>query len=57
MERDERCAHLGQFKGVSITRYGYQQFENPFEDLADLKQTGTVEEFIEAFELISYQVG
>ncbi|MCI52065.1 pentatricopeptide repeat-containing protein, partial [Trifolium medium] len=29
----------------------------PFEELATLKQSGTVEEFVEAFELLSSQVG
>ncbi|MCI43026.1 pentatricopeptide repeat-containing protein, partial [Trifolium medium] len=31
--------------------------ENPFEELSTLKQSGSVEEFVEAFELLSSQVG
>lgn len=37
--------------------YGGRKFKNPFEELSVLVQTGNVEEFIEAFELISSQVG
>ncbi|CAI8603255.1 unnamed protein product [Vicia faba] len=34
-----------------------KQIENPFEALSTLRQTGNVEEFVEAFELLSSQVG
>ena len=40
-----------------IARYGGRRMENPFEELATLKQSGSVEEFVEAFELLSSQVG
>lgn len=43
-------------KGL-IARYGGRRLENPFEELATLKQSGNVEEFVEAFELLSSQVG
>ncbi|MCH79730.1 pentatricopeptide repeat-containing protein [Trifolium medium] len=43
-------------KGL-IARYGGRRLENPFEELSTLRQTGNVEEFIEAFELLSSQVG
>ncbi|MCI06138.1 retrotransposon gag protein, partial [Trifolium medium] len=41
-------------KGL-IARYGGRRLENPFEELSTLRQTGSVEEFIEAFELLSSQ--
>ncbi|GAU14480.1 hypothetical protein TSUD_250200 [Trifolium subterraneum] len=34
-----------------------RRLENPFEELSTLKQQGTVEEFVESFELLSSQVG
>lgn len=40
-----------------IARYGGRRLENPFEELSTLRQTGSVEEFVEAFELLSSQVG
>jgi hypothetical protein len=46
-----------KLKKSLIARYGGRRLENPFEELATLKQTGSVEEFTEAFELLSSQVG
>ncbi|KAI5447488.1 hypothetical protein KIW84_015083 [Lathyrus oleraceus] len=34
-----------------------RRLENPFEELSTLRQKGSVEEFVEAFELLSSQVG
>jgi hypothetical protein len=44
-------------KKALIARYGGRRLENPFEELSTLRQTGNVEEFVEAFELLSSQVG
>ncbi|GAU40665.1 hypothetical protein TSUD_83440 [Trifolium subterraneum] len=46
-----------KLKKSLIARYGGRRLENPFEELATLKHSGTVEEFVEAFELLSSQVG
>lgn len=46
-----------KLKKSLIARYGGRRLENPFEELSTLKQTGNVEEFVEAFELLSSQVG
>ncbi|GAU17006.1 hypothetical protein TSUD_37640 [Trifolium subterraneum] len=46
-----------KLKKALIARYGGRRLENPFEELSTLKQTGRVEEFVEAFELLSSQVG
>lgn len=46
-----------KLKKALIARYGGRRLENPFEELSTLKQTGSVEEFVEAFELLSSQVG
>ncbi|PNX70933.1 pentatricopeptide repeat-containing protein, partial [Trifolium pratense] len=46
-----------KLKKSLIARYGGRRLENPFEELATLKQSGSVEEFVEAFELLSSQVG
>lgn len=46
-----------KLKRALIARYGGRRLENPFEELSTLRQTGSVEEFIEAFELLSSQVG
>ncbi|PNY16937.1 retrotransposon-related protein [Trifolium pratense] len=46
-----------KLKKALIARYGGRRLENPFEELATLKQSGTVEEFVESFELLSSQVG
>jgi hypothetical protein len=46
-----------KLKKSLIARYGGRRLENPFEELSTLKQTGSVEEFMEAFELLSSQVG
>ncbi|PNY02722.1 retrotransposon-related protein [Trifolium pratense] len=46
-----------KLKKSLIARYGGRRLENPFEELSTLRQTGSVEEFVEAFELLSSQVG
>jgi hypothetical protein len=46
-----------KLKKSLIARYGGRRLENPFEELSTLRQTGSVEEFTEAFELLSSQVG
>ncbi|MCI17325.1 pentatricopeptide repeat-containing protein, partial [Trifolium medium] len=46
-----------KLKKSLISRYGGRRLENPFEELSTLRQTGSVEEFVEAFELLSSQVG
>ncbi|KAJ9543643.1 hypothetical protein OSB04_023350 [Centaurea solstitialis] len=45
-----------RFKQALIERYGGRQSDNPFEELKDLNQTGSVDEFITEFEYISSQV-
>lgn len=40
-------------KQALIERYGGRQSDNPFEELKDLRQTGTVDEYISAFEYFS----
>ncbi|XP_050874662.1 uncharacterized protein LOC127077172 [Lathyrus oleraceus] len=46
-----------KMKRALIARYGGRRLENPFEELSTLRQKGSVEEFVEAFELLSSQVG
>ncbi|MCI02697.1 retrotransposon gag protein, partial [Trifolium medium] len=46
-----------KLKRALIARYGGRRLENPFEELSTLRQKGSVEEFVEAFELLSSQVG
>lgn len=46
-----------KLKKALIARYGGRRLENPFEELSTLRQKGSVEEFVEAFELLSSQVG
>jgi hypothetical protein len=46
-----------KLKNSLIARYGGRRLENPFEELSTLKQNGSVEEFTEAFELLSSQEG
>lgn len=46
-----------KLKRALIARYGGRRLENPFEELLTLRQKGSVEEFVEAFELLSSQVG
>ncbi|PNY17068.1 retrotransposon-related protein [Trifolium pratense] len=46
-----------KLKKALIARYGGRRLENPFEELSALKQTGSVEDYVEAFELLSSQVG
>jgi hypothetical protein len=45
-----------KLKKSLIARYGGRRLENSFEELSTLRQTGSVEEFTEAFELLSSQV-
>jgi hypothetical protein len=56
METEDDLSWEKLKKGL-IARYGGRRLENPFEELATLKQSGSVEEFVEAFELLSSQVG
>ncbi|GAU43451.1 hypothetical protein TSUD_140880 [Trifolium subterraneum] len=46
-----------KLKKSLIARYGGRRLEIPFEELSTLRQTRSVEEFVEAFELLSSQVG
>ncbi|GAU17045.1 hypothetical protein TSUD_105440 [Trifolium subterraneum] len=46
-----------KLKRALIARYGGRRLENPFEELSTLRQKGDVEEYVEAFELVSSQVG
>jgi len=46
-----------KLKRALIARYGGRRLENPFEELSTIRQKGSVEEFVEAFELLSSQVG
>ncbi|XP_045802278.1 uncharacterized protein LOC123895846 [Trifolium pratense] len=46
-----------KLKRAMIARYEGRRLENPFEELSALRQTGSVEEYVEAFELLSSQVG
>jgi hypothetical protein len=56
METEDDLSWEKLKKGL-IARYGGRRLENPFEELSTLKQSGSVEDFIEAFELLSSQVG
>ncbi|KAL9298291.1 hypothetical protein ACSQ67_024187 [Phaseolus vulgaris] len=56
METEDRLS-WEKLKRALIARYGGRRLENPFEELSTLRQTGRVEEFVEAFELLSSQVG
>ena len=56
METEDNLSWEKLKKGL-IAQYGGRRLENPFEELATLKQSGSVEEFVEAFELLSSQVG
>lgn len=47
---------MGEVQKALIERYGGRQSDNPFEELKDLKQTETVDEYISKFENISSQV-
>lgn len=46
-----------KLKKALIARYGGRRLENPFEELSTLRQKRGVEEYVEAFELLSSQVG
>lgn len=48
---------MGEAEATLIACYGGRRLENPFEELLTLRQKGSVEEFVEAFELLSSQVG
>lgn len=56
METEDNLSWEKLKKGL-ITRYGGRRLKNPFEELSTLKHRGSVEEFVEAFELLSSQVG
>ncbi|CAJ2667675.1 unnamed protein product [Trifolium pratense] len=45
-----------KLKKSLIARYGGRRLENPFEELSTLRQVGSVEEYVEAFELLSSQM-
>jgi len=45
------------FKQALIERYGGRRFDNPFEELSDLRQGGSVDDYIAEFEYLSSQVG
>lgn len=49
--------NLSLLKQALIERYGGRQCDNPFEELKDLKQSGSVDEYITQFEYVSSQVG
>ncbi|KAL9324015.1 hypothetical protein ACSQ67_008872 [Phaseolus vulgaris] len=54
---DGRSTIMGKTqKGIDRT-LRWRRLENPFEELSTLRQTGRVEEFVEAFELLSSRVG
>ncbi|KAJ1422703.1 Retrotransposon gag domain [Sesbania bispinosa] len=46
-----------KLKQALFERYGCRHFDNPFEELSDLRQKGSIEEYIVEFELIPSQVG
>ncbi|KAL9276298.1 hypothetical protein ACSQ67_026157 [Phaseolus vulgaris] len=57
IDGDGRSAIMGKTqKGIDRT-LRWRRLENPFEELSTLRQTGRVEEFVEAFELLSSRVG
>ncbi|CAJ2637620.1 unnamed protein product [Trifolium pratense] len=45
-----------KLKKALIARYGGRRLENPFEELSTLRQQSSVEEYVEAFELLSSQM-
>ncbi|CAI8608692.1 unnamed protein product [Vicia faba] len=55
METDNELSREKLMK-AQITRYRGRRLENPFEELSILRQTGSVEEFVEALELLSSQI-
>lgn len=55
-ETDDDLTWL-KLKQDLIERYGGRQSDNPFEEMKDLQQTGTVDEYITTFEYVSSQVG
>ncbi|KAL9325502.1 hypothetical protein ACSQ67_006147 [Phaseolus vulgaris] len=56
METEDRLS-WEKLKRALIARYDGRRLENPFEELSTLRQAGRVEEFVEAFELLSSRVG
>ncbi|KAE9602911.1 putative succinate dehydrogenase (quinone) [Lupinus albus] len=52
----EKDLTWARMKRALIDRYGGRQSGNPFEELKDLIQTGSVEEYVSEFEFISSQV-
>jgi hypothetical protein len=56
METEDQLIWENHKKSL-IACYGGRRLENSFEELSTLRQTGSVEEFPEAFELLSSQVG
>lgn len=54
--RNREWLNVGEVQKALIERYGGRQSDNSFEELKDLKQTETVDEYISKFENISSQV-
>lgn len=48
---------MGNFKEALVVRFGTGRLENPFEELKEIKQKGSVEDYIEDFEMFSAQCG
>lgn len=44
-------------KEAMVTRFGVRRLENPFEELKELRKSGSIEEYITDFELFSSQCG
>lgn len=44
-----------KFKHALLLRYGGTIYDNPFEELSVLHQAGTVDEYIDVFQLVSAQ--
>ncbi|XP_027936242.1 uncharacterized protein LOC114191269 [Vigna unguiculata] len=56
LQESEKDLSWAQLKRELIGRYGGRTSNNPFEELKDLLQTGSVEEYLAEFEYISSQV-
>lgn len=54
-ETDEHLT-WAKFKQALLLQYGGTIYDNPFEELSMVYQVGTLDEYIEIFELISAQV-
>lgn len=50
-------ATWGNFKEALVARFGTGRLENPFEELKEIKQKGSIEDYIEDFEMFSAQCG